>query len=108
MLTDRLISTSKAARNGSVEGVHLRQLVIAQRANTALDTRQRTGGILLVEALRQCSAGVVTALPGCASADQIGDVTVHAVVAAVPTIAVRAPAEDDVLGLLSGRKAPVC
>ena len=49
-LTNRLISTSKAARNGSVEGVHLCELVIAQRTDTALDASQRTGSVLLVEA----------------------------------------------------------
>lgn len=75
--------------------VHLCQLVIAQRADTALDARQRTGGILLVEALRQSRACVCTALTSCASADQIGDVGVHAVVTTVPSIAVCAPAEDD-------------
>ena len=94
-LTDGLIGAGKSASNSGVEGVHLYQLVIAQRADTALDARQRAGGILLVEALRQSRAGVCAALTGCASADQIGNVGVHAVVTTVPAIAVCAPAEDD-------------
>nr|DAM77554.1 MAG TPA: hypothetical protein [Caudoviricetes sp.] len=94
-LTDRLISTSKTARNGSVEGVHLCELVIAQRADAALDACQRAGGILLVEALRQSRAGVCAALTGCTGAHQIGNVAVHAVVTTVPTVAAVAPAEDD-------------
>nr|DAK00157.1 MAG TPA: hypothetical protein [Caudoviricetes sp.] len=94
-LTDRLISTSKAARNGSIEGVHLCELVIAKRADATLDASQRTGSVLLVEALRQSCTSICAALTGCTGAHQIGDVAVHSVVAAVPAIAVRTPAEDN-------------
>ena len=94
-LTDGAVHACKAVRNVGVDAVHLCQLVIAQRADTALDSRQRAGGILLIKALRQSRTSIVTALTSCASADQIGDVGVHAVVTAVSAIAVCAPAEDD-------------
>lgn len=71
------------------------ELVIAQRADTALDASQRAGGVLLVEALRQSRTSICAALTGCTGAHQIGDVAVHAVVTAVPAVAVCTPAEDD-------------
>lgn len=49
-LTDGAVYARKAVRNVGVDAIDLRQLVIAQRADTALDARQRAGGILLVEA----------------------------------------------------------
>nr|DAZ45020.1 MAG TPA: hypothetical protein [Caudoviricetes sp.] len=94
-LTDSVVHACKAVRNVGVDAVHLCQLVIAQRADAALDASQRTGGILLVEALRQRRASICATLTSCASADQIGDVAVHAVVTTVSTIAVCTPAEDD-------------
>nr|DAH80004.1 MAG TPA: hypothetical protein [Caudoviricetes sp.] len=94
-LTDGAIHARKAVCDVGVHAVHLHQLVIAQRADAALDASQRTGSVLLVEALRQRRASICATLTSCASADQIGDVAVHAVVTTVSTVAVCTPAEDD-------------
>ena len=52
-LTNGTVHARKAVRNVGVDAIDLRQLVIAQRANTPLNASQGTGSVLLVEAFRQ-------------------------------------------------------